>query len=350
MAETQTTFDPKTWGWWKAAKEQKKKGVRRPDLPVHDGVLHQGFYAAKRAKGGDLLPVAIWYNGDGDLKCTIGADDKKPMPASKEQAYKVWLACCYNPIDEAVFRSVVAGAPWPEEIIITYEDGRIDSSMKGHNKSDDNDTILDDIQEWIDRATKFKKKGAPQNKVEADAIADVASKLGELCSEADKVRTLLNRPLLDQQNANNTKFNAKINPGKSAVRDLKTLINIYIDKEDQKRREEEAARRQKEMEEAASKAPSSGELIPDPEPPKRQAAPPRVQVGTRRAISQRVRKVLVWEGDETAARKAALLHFLNTMENLRPDLAGIIDTMARNMLENGMKVPGATLKEETSAV
>ena len=127
------------------------------------------------------------------------------------------------------------------------------------------------------------------------------------------------------------------------------LINIYIEKEKQRLADEEAERRKKELEEAMSKAPQQDLGIPE-EPPRRQPEPQRVQVGTGRAVSQRVRKELVWEGDETKSRIAALKVFLDNTETLRPDLAGIIDTMARNMLENGMKVPGASLKDISGAV
>lgn len=341
-------FDPQTWDWWKAAKEQKKER-RRPDLPVHDGVLHQGFYAARRAKGGDLLPVAIWYK-DGEVRCTIGAEEGKPVSVGRDQAMKVWLSCCYNPIEKSVWDAVVAGKPWPEEIIVTYEDGRTESSMAGHNQPDNDDQTLEDLQEWIDRATKLKKIGTPKTKAEADTVGDVATKLAELWSKADKRREEINVPFLTAQRENNAKFNAKINPAKTLVRDLKTLIGVYIKMVDDARKAKEEEARQKAIEESKNANPLDGELLPPEPAPEPSRGGGRVQVGTRRAVSIRKYEDLVWEGDPTKARLAAMKHFAETMETIRPELEAIIDTITKGLLKAGMKVPGAKLEEKERAV
>lgn len=299
------TYERDNFDWWRDRLDGKNP-------PIHD-IPMQGYYALKRSAKAMPEPVAIWYK-DGQLRSKIGSESRSVE----------WLSVCRNPIEYDVYKSVVEGAPWPHEIRLELADGTVDSTLGG-NAASDEDQLLGNIEEWTERGKKALKQGSVDTQEEADALSDIATKLAELCDAADRRRTDLIAPHLEAQRSVNTKFNGRINPGKTVVRDLKTKAAIWI-RNEQRRREAEAKALQ---EEAEAKA-GAGEATP-----KVTAAP--VRAGTRGRTVALVKRTVVAYDDDGGRQKAAL-HLLT--KNV-PDFTEAMDKAVLRLLRAGDSVPGA---------
>lgn len=313
-----TQYDPKTFAWWKDALAGK-------DVPLHADAAHQGYYGYRSSKDAAPVPVALWYSGD-ELLCKIG---DKPH----RNGLELWVSVMRNPIPYAVYKDVMAGEPWPTEIRIQLPNGETDSSLAGHNAGTDDDALLGNIEEWTDRARAAVKKGAPTTKQEADTLDDLASKLVELCKDGDDRRDNEARPHFQAHRSVLQKWNDKINPARSVVKDTKMLVGVY-QKAEQKRREEAARKLQEEI--AAKTAPGD-------EPPAVEVRVAPVKTGTRGKSTHSV-KVDVLDYEEGGFQKA--MAFL--AENMNERLREAVDRTVFAMLKAGTNVPGAKLiKKET---
>lgn len=317
------TYDPKTFAWWKDALAGKSP-------PIHNDQAMQGYYAFRPSKNAPPLPVALWYSKDGELLCKIGADPHR-------HGLEIWLGCARNPIPYDVYQNVLAGGEWPNEIRIETATGS-ESSMTsgkrangngedaglGHNSGDDYTALTGNIKEWVQQGQKIVKKGAPDTKAEADAASDVATKLVELSQEADNARIAEGRPHFDRYREINGKWNEFISDAKQVSRDLKTLVGIFIKKENERLREE--ARK---VQEAATAAGASEEVT---------IAAPEVRVGTRKAISM-VSQTYV----EISDRKK-VFEYLAAMEQPPQDVMEAVEKACLRLLKASVQVPGAKLE------
>ncbi|TIP15657.1 MAG: hypothetical protein E5X92_13260, partial [Mesorhizobium sp.] len=66
-----------------------------------------GFFRNRPFKDAPLVPVAIWRDASGNVICLQGGKEA--------EADRVWNYACRNPITEALYHSVLAGEPWPDE-------------------------------------------------------------------------------------------------------------------------------------------------------------------------------------------------------------------------------------------
>lgn len=306
-----TGYSPKTFDWWR----DKLAGK---DVPM-DTQPKQGFYAFSPSKKAAPLPVAIWYNADGAVRCKVGQD-------MRDNVHEYWISCMRNAITESVYKSVMSGDPWPSEIVIELSDGTKDSTLIGHNASSD-EALLGNIHEWLSRCEKAKKAGAPKNQDDADKLADLATKLSDLCKEADDKRSELNRPHLEAQREINTTWNGKINPGRDMVRDLKALIGQYLTAENRRRADE--AKKMQEQAAAGSEDPGVTVSVNT------------VTAGTRKTVATVKRSFVIFE-DRIGLPKA--MKYLAEMENVPPDVFEAVQTAVMRLLKAGVKVPGATME------
>jgi len=302
-------YDPKKWDWWKDALAGKP-------VPLHADKAMQGYYAFRTASKQMPIPMAIWYVGD-ELKCKIG-DTMQP------DGIQYWLNAMRTPITHHTYKAVMAGEPWPEEIRITRSDGSTDSTMVGHNAADDDEKIFGDIQEWMDMAARALKKGTPETQADADALSDIATKLRDLCNEADERRLRTTKPLRDKVEEINGIYNDRIRPGKQKATDCLTAVNVYI-KAEQKKREEEA----KKLRDLAAQQGIDPAVISD--------EPVKVRTGTRKTVSTVSRQVL------------SITDYPAVMTDLakRNPPSAFTEAMERwvfMLMKAGEKVPGAKLE------
>lgn len=311
-------YDPKGQQWW-----QDALGGKEP--PIHADQPMYGFYAYRKRKEDPYVPVALWYK-DGDLKCKIGE-------TAVRYGIDIWPNVARNPITYDVYKSVMAGDPWPNEIRFTDATGKVHSTQGGGSPSiGDNsgktNPILDDIVEWTTRAAAAKKKGVPETKDDADALADISTKLLEMCSEAEKERLELTRPLLDKQREIKASFDKITVPGKTIATDLKALINSFLSKE-RERQKEAAAKLQAAADENGIDA-------------KVQIAAPKV--GTRgKSVSQVAVSFVILDDIKAAAA------YFAAMKEPPKDFVEAIERNSYRILHAGAEVPGARIEKKTQA-
>lgn len=306
-------YDKNEWEHW----QDNLAGL---EVPIHPSQPMRGFYARRTSKDQVPQAVALDYTPDDTLRCWING---------KAVAYglDVWMSCATHPIDFDAYQDVVAGKPWPQEILVKLDDGSVQSSMtggKGHNVGADPATTLKgNITEWLDRAKALKKLGAPKTKDEADTLSDVATKLSEMGSEADLQRKAANEPYRVKVEEINAEWNAYSRPAIESSKELKALVGIWITAENDRRKEEafkanEAARAKGATEDVVAVTP--------------------VRAGTRRTVSSVNRKVV----KITDLKKVA--EFLASMETPPKEWWDATNAVVYRLLAAGATVTGAELE------
>lgn len=307
-----TEFDPKTFAWWKAALAGK-------EVPMHLKEAHQGYYAYRPSEKAVPLPVALWYDkGTGLLRCKIG-DAIAPKPG-----IEYWPMVMRNPITFAIYESVMKGEPWPNEIRFETADGGTQSSMIGHNSGDDDETLFGNIAEWKQRLAKAMKTPI-KTQEDADALADIATKLRELKDEADKRRKETTKPLRDEVDSINDRYNKHIEPAAFVVSSALASVKKWV-------------REEKDRQAAALKAAKAAAKSAGVEMPEVQAA--NVSAGTRKKVVTFFKDVAVIEDWPKVMASIAAL------DAIPNDVQTVITAAAERLLKAGVKVPGAKLEKK----
>lgn len=302
--------------WWR----DKRAGKT---VPLHD-IPMQGYYAWRPSKNQPPLPVAIWYNKNGDLCVKVGSE-------MKANGASYWLGCMRNDISYEVYKDVAqAGQPWPNELVFEAADGSTESTMAGHNSGDDDETLRENIREWTERARRALKKGNPETQAEADIIADLATKLHEMSEEGAQRRVKEGKPHFEAHREITGKWNAFISPAEEEVKRLKAAGAVFA-RAEKKRREDEAR-------EAARVAKEAGQ---DPAGITVTAAP--VRMGTRGKAVTMVKQSYVDYGEDKRKGVAAGFAFLGALENVPPDVMDVVDKALKRILTSGIPIPGLKL-------
>lgn len=230
--------------WWRAAL-QNPHSIGTPALPVSMNEPQPGYY---RNSQKPPQPCAIWEQ-DGVLWALEG--DRKV------DAEDLWSWVCRNPISYDLYKSAVAGVPWPDE----------PPAPKTHNLPVDEVEALDmELSGEIEQAEAFLK--APiANQDDADKAAIWAKRLGELEKKLDGIRDERKRPHLEA----GRKIDAEFKPKIERAADFKTRLKRHLDawlraqaEAERKRQQEamaEAARIRREAEEAAERAAEAARAI-----------------------------------------------------------------------------------------
>lgn len=330
-------YDPKEDIWWADKLEGKAP-------PIHNDTPMRGFYAYQPSgKKIAPKPVAFWYGGDGLLRCKI---DNQPV----KYGLDIWPACAKSPITYEVYTSVIAGNPWPSEVRVTKEDGTVDSTLSdspgsnravpGHNSGDYLTTARDNIKEWEDRLRKALKKGTPQTQVDADALADIVTKLNDLATEANAEREKVTGPLWRAFKEENAKWEfLKAVP--TLVANGKALGAQYIQAENRRRQKAadeanakiEAERR---AEEAKNPRPAESlDTTPAPSQPVVHAQP--VTIGTRKTIAITNTKDVEFDADGGLAKAAA---YFCGLEPPNEAIRAAVVTAAKAAMKLNIPIPG----------
>lgn len=146
------------------------------EVPIHDGEVHPGFYRLKARAGGTDQPVAYWFGKDGALRCRIGNKD-----VDEQIARERWIWAQKFPIAHELYKAIAEGGHWPDQHEAVSRSNRApdDNSLEG---------IRDAIDDLAREAKALIDKGAAQTQADADQAADLANRLGQLHTKADKAR------------------------------------------------------------------------------------------------------------------------------------------------------------------
>jgi hypothetical protein len=152
-------------------------------VPIHDGEVHPGFYRLKDRAGADQ-PVAYWFGKDGALRCRIGGKD-----VDEQVARERWVWAQKLPITHDLYKEITAGGHWPDQHEAVTQSNRApdDNSLEG---------IRDAIDALATEAKALIDKGAAKSEDEVNRAADLANRLGQLHSKADKAREAEKAPHL----------------------------------------------------------------------------------------------------------------------------------------------------------
>lgn len=342
-------YDPKTYGWWQEMMDaiaDTTGQTKRP--PIYNDTPMMGTYAYRPSKNEAPKTVIFWYAGNGDLKCQIDGQSVK-------YGLTIWRNCAEHPITRELFDEVRAGGAWPSEIVLASGESSM-TPGKGHNSGDvdkDRDALKGNVDEWIDRIKKAAKLGTPGTQAEADAIADLGTKLNDLLSDAEAKRTAITTPLFKAYKDANEAWNW-ITPAKTYVTNAKSLAHAFIMAE-KARRQAEAdkinaeAEAQAQAEAAKRDSGKPADDFADTRSDQREHKPATVAMvqpvpvfaGTRKKVtSANVRKV-----EFTDMNAAAAYYF--AMDPVPPRLLEAMTQITYSLLHAGVVVPGAKFTTET---
>jgi hypothetical protein len=292
-------------------------------VPIHDSECQSGFYRL-RTKDGTWHPVAYWFAKDGSLRCRVGHRD-----IDEQTAKERWPWASKSPISHEVYKSVIAGNPWPDQ-----HEGVIRDRANSNNAPDDQsfEGLKDRIEDLARDAQALIDKGAAPDQSAADRASDLANRLAELQKQADAARTAEVRPHHDAAAAVQAKWKPLLGIA-DIYRQIKAaVITPFLVAEDTKRRAAEAAQRK--LAEEAAKAGT-----PMPEPTTMQRTAPKAGSGGRRSVALRAVDVV------TITDRAALLAFFASNEQITE----VLQKLAEKVTAAGVKVPGVTVKKEQRA-
>ena len=291
-------------------------------VPIHDGEPQSGFYKL-RTKDGNWHPMAYWFAKDGSLRCRIGNQDVNDQAANER-----WPWASKNPISHEVYKSVIAGQPWPDQHEAVIRDR---ANSTGAPEEDSFEGLKDRIEDLARDAQKLIDAGAATDQSASDRAADLANRLAELYKQADAARAAEKKPLDEAVAAVQAKWKPLLGAADIYKRIKEVVITPFLRAEMAKHRAaEEAARK------TAEDAARAGQPIPDAIP---QRAAPKAGSGGRRSVALRTVKVVT-----IVDRKAVLDFFADN-----PIITEALQKMAEKATAAGVVVPGVAVTEEQRA-
>jgi hypothetical protein len=296
-----------------------------------------GFYRWRPAKGEPFLPVAIWRDPAGALKCLV-----RDKEESEQWAQSQWHWFATNAIAHELYQAVMGGAEWPD---VAPEVADLERSRIGGNNPPDDDTaqgILDQIQTLAEALKAYKKIASDEDFTKAQTLR---SAFLELSGKADKRREALKRPHLDAGTAIDNEWRPAITSGKKYADDLRAAMKAFENERLAKQRAEEAriaeARRQIEAEQRLAEVegrpqPKAPDLPPEPAPLPESRT---VKGASGRAASTRLVMVpRIVDYDKAYS-------FLKT----HPEMIELIGTLIKRAVKSGKYpegIPGVEMVEE----
>lgn len=249
------------------------------------------------------------------------------------------------------YAEIGQGIVWTEElgqkkIAATREMNEAENpraKIGGNNPPDDlplERRIADRIASARDRVAEWLKGigGAPKTKEEADKVANYATKFGSLHAEAQEAFETEKRPWLEGGRAVDAKWRFRGEAEELRKHYLK-ISNKWIDDEKDRLAKEARIAHEAALKAAQQEAEATGEPVAEIV----QAPPPKVTVGTTKAVSQRARKV--WVITDLPAFSA----YLAAMENPPADFIEACQKIANRLGAAKVAAPGITEDEVRSA-
>lgn len=282
------------------------------------------------------VAVAIWKDGDGQLRC-VETLHGKAKPGDHDRAVAVWPWCA-EPISEDTYRAVAErGENWPDQDATVAE-----QIAPGHNNPPEDPAEL--LKEQIENAEKGVDAYATIESDEALKQAQsLRARLLELRGEADKTREAEKRPHLEASKAVDAKWMPLVKAAKAAADRVSGYItdalNAIARREAEERRLAEAERLRQEQEarerDATLNAPDAPPAAaPEPAP---SAVPTQIKGAYGRAASVKIVQVVT----EVTDYDALYQHFKGD-----DDVKALLKTKAQRAVTAGYQVPGVTVEDQ----
>ncbi|TJV01941.1 MAG: hypothetical protein E5Y35_29465, partial [Mesorhizobium sp.] len=166
-----------------------------------------GFFRNRPFKDAPLVPVAIWRDASGNVICLQGGKEA--------EADRVWNYACRNPITEALYHSVLAGEPWPDEPPSVSKEHNLPAKTGDLHK----DLTLELAAEKETVEGFLKKPISTQE--QADQAGVWAKRLAGIATKADEQFNVEKRPWLDGGNAVDDKWRDLRTDAKDLAKKLK---------------------------------------------------------------------------------------------------------------------------------
>lgn len=337
---------PDQFAGWKMLLEAKNRcvtvatmrtAIDKSGMQIIEDEPHCGYYRATAQKGGPLLPVAIFRQGD-ELHVLRGG--------RAVELEKVWPYCAWNPISYQDYIAVAErGEPWPDEA-----EGAAPPAP-GHNQgpTDEAEVLKEQIKSALGSLSDYSKIASDEQQARAQSLR---ARLNELSGAADKNREAEKKPHLEAGKAVDAKWQPLVKSAKAGADQIAKAMNAW---ETEKLREEQATRakaeaerraveeaNRKAAEEAAAANKPAPEPIKMPEPePVAPAASTAIKGAYGRAATVKMVKVVT-----EVTEWAALYGFLSA----HPELRDLMTKLAQRAVDKGHDVPGVRVEEQRKVV
>ena len=367
--------------YFKQLDAQAGKGQPPETTP---GTPHAGFYRLRRRimvdnpnpapgesrKNPKVIfePVAIWKDGD-EWAC----DKPGFCPTKQDEIDDLFSRVCRDAVPEDVYRAVVAGGPWPDQVEertpaeaarigptatqeAMYGQGRADDKPEneratpgGNSGAVDPSAIMADrIKDALDQFAAWLKEigGKIASQQQADKAANYAALLAELEKEADTTHAAEKKPHLDAGREVDGRWKPLIERAAIGKKKIKNdyVAPFLLEQERAAKAAAEAERKRLAEEQAKREAEAEAAGEPPP-PPVATIEAPKVGAGTRGGRQTGLRTVKVVEIEDLAAVAA----YFAAMSPPPPDFREACKKAAEKVLKAGAPVPGAKLIDQRTA-
>lgn len=328
MADDQFSF-------WAAALRDGRGVETAPGNP------RSGFYRLRDRNSDRSVrfdAVAIWRDeADGELCC---ARTGRPAPIHADEIDTLFSYCAATPITHELYQKIVAGEPWPEDVVAAEPEQATDKPPH-EAVADELAKLQASAKEWIAALNR-----KPQTQDEANKAGNFVDAFTKIEAKATSLHKSEKEPFLEGGRAVDAKYFPIRDSAAVSKKWAKKLIEDFLITEKARIAEEarkvavENARRAAEVERAKVEAEKAG-LPPPPEPsPMVAPEPAKAKAGTTgRAVSLRTRTI------HEIVDYRALLMFLADWNDRPGDLTAVLQVLVNKMSAAGVKVPGVESKQ-----
>lgn len=297
---------------------------------IHADHPQSGYFKIRDGKDGPWLPVAIWQDANGDLKCRVA--DKS------EDALRIWTWAAKNPVEKNAAKIAFETGAFPGDV--PRNSGEL--------------TLTEEIADAVEQAQEWLSKNKITDKVSSDTAANWRQRLLDLAKKADKQRESEKRPHDEAAKAVQAKWKPSIDAAEDAADSLRSALTQYMRAEEARQRAEaevkrkaaeEEARKQREAAETARREAEAKNLPPPPEPEDVplpfEPEPVKVQAGGQRGRKTGLRTVTTYVVTDLEAAWNATKHLQSVRD--------AVEKAAAAMAKAGATVPGVEKREERVA-
>lgn len=319
--------------------------------PIHESAPQNGFYR-KKNRDGSLSPVAI-FDHEGEKVALLNGVATDPA--------SVWTWVADKPVTEAAYSQAVSGAGWPDD----------PPTVRLSNvSSDPHEALTQELQGEVELAREFLAKPIT-TKEQADQAAIWSKRLATISKKATDLFKVEKQPSLDEGRRIDDKWRDLKDGAAEWSKKLKRHLDNWLVEEDRKEHErqrlarEEAERKAREAEEArlaAERATAQVEADGISDDATIQAQQDAEAEAARKAEEAAAAERAAQARKASAGRtgsKVALRTFtgakitdydaLLTALKDRPEIRGIVETLANRAARSGVTLPGMEITEERRA-
>lgn len=332
--------------WLEALKDPAQIGV---NLPVHENDPQSGFYRARSANGGDMIPVAIWIGKNG-----VVAKHGSAMV----QAVDIWTFCVRHPVTEQEYRDAMDGKGWKDT---PPENEKV--AGIGHNMPEDPfEALTLELDGEKEIALELMKKPIT-NKDDADKVANFSKRMGVIRTKADELFDVEKRPIRDAGKAIDDKWRDLRESSKILMEQLKRHLDAFLkaerdrERERQRKAAEDAAIARRAADEAARKAANTQSNPDDPE--QKAAALKAEKLAEAAAQAENDAKARTVSAGRTGSKvsmrtftSAKITDFDKLLEALkdREEILELVQSLANRAAKGGVALAGMEIVTEERAV